>query len=103
MNSKSTIYSLKKASLFWTCFTLPKSGFKSLTVSEKMYDEFESIYKELKELGKLPPGINSFSGYVVYKIENYIQEQESLQKLASKIMTVPTKFTDNKITIKILN
>ena len=82
---------------------MPPKGFKSFTVSEKNYDGFESFYNELKILGKLPYGVNSFSGYFVYKMENYIQEQESLQKLASKIMTVPTKFTDSKITIKILN
>jgi len=82
---------------------MPKPGFKSITTSEEKYDEFESIYKELKELGKLPPGIQSFTGYVTYKILNYTQEKESLQKLASKIMIVPTKFTDSKITIKVPN
>ena len=82
---------------------MPKKGFKSITTSKEKYDQFESIYKELKELGKLPPGINSFTGYVTHKVENYIQEKESLQKLASKIQIVPENFTDSKITIKILN
>jgi len=80
---------------------MPKKGFRSITVSQEKYDEFESIYKELKELGKLLPGINSFTGYVTYKMLNYTKEKESLQKLASKIMVVPKEFTDNKITIKI--
>lgn len=82
---------------------MPAKGFKSITVSEQKYDAFELIYKELKELGKLPPGINSFAGYVTYKMENYIQEQEALHKLASKILIVPENFTHSKITIKIPN
>lgn len=82
---------------------MPAKGFKSITVSEKKYDDFQDIYNELKELGKLPPGINSFTGYVTYKMENYIQEQEALHKLASKIRIVPENFTHNKITIKISN
>jgi len=82
---------------------MPKAGFKAITVSKSKYDEFEAIYKDLKELDKLPFGVNSFSGYVTYKLKNYIKERESLQKLASKIRIVPENFTDNKITIKIYN
>ena len=82
---------------------MPKAGFKSVTIRESKYDEFKSIYNELKELGKLPPGIHSFSGYVTYKILNFIKEKESLHKLASKILVVPESFTDSKIIIKIPN
>ena len=80
---------------------MSKSGFRSITVTEESYVKFESFYNKLKRAGKLPIGIHSFSGYVTYNIENYTQEKEALLNLASKIMVVPTKFTDNKITIKV--
>ena len=81
---------------------MPKPGFRSITIKKSYYDMFESTYNELKEMDKLPPGIQSFAGYVTYKMLNHIQEKESLFKLASKINIVPAKFTDNKITIKVL-
>ena len=78
---------------------MPKPHFKSITMYEKKYDKFYSTYLKLKELDKIPPGVSTFSGYVTHLITNYINEKESLSKLASKIKCVPAKFTTSEIFI----
>ena len=79
---------------------MPKPGFKAITVKKEKYEEFESIFNELKEMDKLPFGVHSFTGYVEYKLKNHLDEKEKLNKLATKIKTVPTKFTTYKPIIK---
>jgi len=80
---------------------LPKSGFKSITVSKTTYTAFENVYKELQKNNSLPPGIHSFAGYVTYRIENEIEEEKRWKKLASKIKFVHPKFTTTTMQIKI--
>jgi len=80
---------------------MPHKGFKSITVSEAIYTAFENHYKKLKEIDGVPPGIHTFTGYVVYRIENHIDEAKKWKKLASKIKFVNPKFTASVIQIKV--
>ena len=51
---------------------MPKAGFKSITVSETVYDKFQEVY--LKNKTDLTmKGVNSFSGYVTYMLEELMQ------------------------------
>ena len=89
----------RKNWIFWTqTKKLPKSGFKSISVKQPDYEKFKEHYAKLKEMGMVPDGIRSFSGYVEYKVCQYIKEKDSLNKLAEKINTdlVPGKIPDDK-------
>ncbi len=49
-------------------------GFKSVTVRQEVYDELLSDYKkEKKEMIKR--GVNSFSGYVTYRLNELVEEK----------------------------
>lgn len=45
---------------------MPKSGFKSITIPENVYDRLEADYQKQKMDLKFE-GINSFSAYIVAK------------------------------------
>ena len=54
---------------------MPKSGFKSLTITEGVYDEFQAKYeKKKKELAM--KGITSFSGYMVSILSKQLEEPD---------------------------
>jgi len=50
---------------------LPKEGFKSITVSEDLYQNWMKWYLAEKKKGKIPLYITSFVGFLGYKIEEY--------------------------------
>ena len=53
---------------------MPKSGFKSLTITEGIYDEFQAKYnKKKKELAL--KGITSFSGYMVSILAKQLEDE----------------------------
>jgi hypothetical protein len=63
---------------------LPKEGFKSITVSETVYDKFHDVYQKNKnEL--VMKGVNSFSGYITYMLEEMMQKDKTFAKYAPKI------------------
>ncbi len=63
---------------------MPKEGFKSITVSEVVYDKFHDVYQKNKnEL--LMKGVNSFAGYVTYMLEEMMQKDKTFAKYAPKI------------------
>ncbi|MFM7796135.1 MAG: hypothetical protein ACKO7N_05160 [Candidatus Nitrosotenuis sp.] len=63
---------------------MPKAGFKSITVSEEVYDKFfEVLEKNKPEL--VMKGINSFSGYVTYMLEQTMQKDKTFARYAPKI------------------
>ncbi len=60
---------------------MPKEGFKSITVSETVYDKFHDVYQKNKnEL--VMKGVNSFSGYITYMIEDRMQSDMTFAKYA---------------------
>jgi len=63
---------------------LPKEGFKSITVSEVVYSKFFDVYQKNKE-DLLMKGVNSFSGYVTYMLEELMQKDKTFAKYAPKI------------------
>ncbi|CDI06184.1 hypothetical protein [Candidatus Nitrosotenuis uzonensis] len=63
---------------------MPKAGFKSITVSEEVYDKFFEVFEKSKsEL--MMKGINSFSGYVTYMLEQTMQKDKTFARYAPKI------------------
>ncbi len=66
---------------------MPKAGFKSITVSEEVYDRFFDVFEKNKpEL--VMKGINSFSGYVTYMLEQTMQKDKTFARYAPKIEKV---------------
>ena len=76
---------------------MPKSGFKSITVSEYVYKKFFDVYeKSRKELEM--KGITSFSGYLTSMMEELMQRYEVFAKYAPMIEKVATD--DNRVVVK---
>lgn len=74
---------------------MPKSGFKSFSLKEGIYDEFFSKYVKNKEILELK-GIHSFSGYIAYilnsAIKNHIVLKNSpFEKIYHDTTTVTIK------------
>jgi len=63
---------------------LPKPGFQPVTVSETIYDKFQDVYQKNKE-GLAMKGVNSFSGYVTYMLEESMQKDKTFARYAPKI------------------
>jgi hypothetical protein len=63
---------------------MPKAGFKSITVNETVYDKFYQIFFDSKEKLSLK-GVNSFSGYVTFCLEEMMRKDETFAKFTPKI------------------
>jgi hypothetical protein len=76
---------------------LPKEGFKSITVSEVVYSKFFDVYQKNKE-DLLMKGVNSFSGYVTYMLEEMMQKDKTFAKYAPKIEKISVD--DDRVILK---
>ena len=63
---------------------MPKAGFKSITVNDKIYDKFYQIFFDQKEKLAMK-GVNSFSGYVTHCLEEMMRKDETFSKFMPKI------------------
>ena len=63
---------------------MPKAGFKSITVSEEVYDKFFDVFEKNKP-DLTMKGINSFSGYVTYMLEQMMQKDKTFARYAPKL------------------
>lgn len=63
---------------------MPKAGFKSITVSESVYDKFYKVYHDNKEILSMK-GVNSFAGYVTFMIEELMQKDKTFARYIPKI------------------
>ncbi len=63
---------------------MPKAGFKSITVSESVYDKFHDVYQKSKD-DLLMKGVNSFSGYVTFMLEELMAKDKTFARYAPKI------------------
>jgi len=63
---------------------MPKAGFKSITVNERIYDKFYQIFFDQKEKLAMK-GVNSFSGYVTFCLEDMMKKDETFSKFTPKI------------------
>ncbi len=62
---------------------MPKPGFKSITVSEVIYEKYYTIYEKNKEQLKIK-GIESFSGYITNVLNKGIQFFELYEKMVKE-------------------
>ena len=63
---------------------MPKPGFKSITLSETVYDKFNEAYQKNKTELTMK-GVNSFAGYVTYLLEQMIQKDKTFARYAPKL------------------
>ena len=76
---------------------MPKEGFKSITVSEVVYSKFFDVYQKNKQ-DLLMKGVNSFSGYVTYMLEEMMQKDKTFAKYAPKIEKISVD--DDRVILK---
>ena len=76
---------------------MPKPGFKSITISETVYDKFFRVYENSKESLTMK-GINSFAGYVTYMLEQNMQKDKTFAKFAPKLELISIE--DDRVIIK---
>ena len=55
---------------------MPKENFKSITISSVVYDRFQELYEKKKEELKFQ-GIMSFSGFVTYKLNKILEDENN--------------------------
>ena len=77
--------------------TVPKSGFKSITVSEHVYRKFFDVYEKSKKDLEMK-GITSFSGYLTSMMEEMMQKHEVFAKYAP--MMEKLAVDDNRVVVK---
>lgn len=76
---------------------MPKAGFKSITVSESVYNKFHDVYRKNKE-DLAMKGINSFAGYITFMMEDLMQKDETFARYAPKLEKISVD--DNRVVIK---
>ena len=76
---------------------MPKPGFKSITISETVYDKFFDVYKKNKTSLNMK-GVNSFAGYITYMLEDKIQMDKTFAKYAPKLELISIE--DDRVIIK---
>ena len=76
---------------------MPKAGFKSITVSESVYNKFHDVYKKNKQELAMK-GINSFAGYITYMMEDLMQKDETFARYAPKLEKIAVD--DNRVVLR---
>ena len=76
---------------------MPKPGFKSITISETVYDTFHEAFVNNKDNLAIK-GVRSFSGYVTYMMEEMMQKDKTFARYAPKIEQVA--MDDDRIVLK---
>ena len=67
--------------------SMPKPGFKSITISEAVYDKFNQTYQKNKDELTMK-GVNSFAGYVTYLLEDVMKKDKTFARYAPKLEKV---------------
>ncbi len=63
---------------------MPKPGFKSITVSEQVYDKFHDVFQKNKSELSMK-GVNSFAGYITYMLEDMMLKDKTFARYAPKL------------------
>lgn len=63
---------------------MPKAGFKSITVNERVYDKFYQVFFDQRD-ELVMKGVNSFSGYVTFCLEDVMKKDATFAKFAPKL------------------
>ena len=66
---------------------MPIPGFKSITISEAVYDKFNQTYQKNKDELTMK-GVNSFAGYVTYLLEDVMKKDKTFARYAPKLEKV---------------
>ncbi len=66
---------------------MPKPGFKSITISEQVYEKFYDVYEKNKEKLSMK-GVNSFAGYITYMLEDAMLKDKTFAKYAPKLQLI---------------
>ena len=72
---------------------MPKPGYKTITISEKVYDKFLEFSKKNQVVG-----VNSFSGYVTYLLEDRMAKDKTFAKYAPKLELISIE--EDRVIIK---
>ncbi len=76
---------------------MPKAGFKSITISEQVYEKFFDVFQKNKsELAM--KGVNSFAGYVTYMLEDMMLKDKTFARYAPKLEKISVD--DDRVIIK---
>jgi hypothetical protein len=76
---------------------MPKAGFKSITISEEVYDKFFDVYQKNKPELTMK-GVNSFAGYITYMLEDLMQKDKTFARYAPKLEKISVD--DDRVIIK---
>jgi predicted CopG family antitoxin len=76
---------------------VPKAGFKSITISEEVYDKFFDVYQKNKPELTMK-GVNSFAGYITYMLEDLMQKDKTFARYAPKLEKISVD--DDRVIIK---
>ncbi len=76
---------------------MPKPGFKSITVSESVYDKFYDVYEKNKDELSMK-GVNSFAGYITYMLEENMLKDKTFARYAPKLEKISVD--DDRVILK---
>ena len=76
---------------------MPKAGFKSITVSENTYERFQKVYEQSKN-DLATKGVNSFSGYITYMLEETMRKDKTFAVYAPKLEKISVD--DDRVILK---
>ena len=76
---------------------MPKPGFKSITVSELVYDKFYDVYEKNKDELSMK-GVNSFAGYITYMLEENMLKDKTFARYAPKLEKISVD--DDRVILK---
>ena len=72
---------------------MPKPGYKTITISEKVYNKFLEFSKKNQVAG-----VNSLSGYITYLLEDKMQKDKTFAKYAPKLELISIE--EDRVIIK---
>ena len=76
---------------------MPKPGFKSITISEQVYEKFYDVYEKNKDKLTMK-GVNSFAGYITYMLEDSMLKDKTFAKYAPKLELISIE--EDRVIIK---
>ena len=76
---------------------MPKPGFKSITISEQVYEKFYDVYEKNKDKLTMK-GVNSFAGYITYMLEDSMLKDKTFAKYAPKLELMSIE--DDRVIVK---
>jgi hypothetical protein len=76
---------------------MPKAGFKSITLSEQVYDKFHDVFQKNKSELSMK-GVNSFAGYITYMLEDMMLKDKTFARYAPKLEKISVD--DDRVIIK---